>query len=80
MSADKVKVPAGSPDEFQGDVELAILQEFPPDELRRVRQRYNRDGREAIREAAEDFIAEETPNREEYLDALTAAFEEVLGE
>lgn len=75
-----VRVPAGSPDEFQGDVELAILDEFPPAELRRLRQKFARDGREAIREAAENFIAEETENREAYVDALADAFEEVLGE
>ena len=73
-----VRVPAGSPEEFQSDVELAILNEFPPDELRQLRQRFERDGREAIRAAAEDFIAEETDNREAYVDAMADAFVEAL--
>lgn len=83
MSADsetqEVRVPAGSPEEFQADVELALQTEFPPDELRTLRQKYSQEGQlEELREAAEDFIAEETPNREAYLDAMVAAFREVL--
>jgi hypothetical protein len=73
-----VQVPAGSPEEFQSDVELAIRNEFLPDELRQLRQRFERDGREAIRDAAEDYIGEETDNREAYVDAVADAFEAVL--
>lgn len=74
-----VRVPAGSPKEFRSDVELAILNEFPPMQLQAIRRKFSRDGREAIRSAAEDFIAEETDNREAYVDAMADAFEEVLG-
>jgi hypothetical protein len=69
-----VQVPAGSPEEFQSDVELAIRTEVPPDELRQLRQRLERDGRAAIRNLAEDYIAEETDNREAYVDAMADAF------
>lgn len=74
-----VRVPAGSPEEFREDIELAIRNEFFPGELQDIRRRFNRDGKEAIRGAAENFIAEETPNREAYVDAMADAFEEVLG-
>ena len=73
-----IQVPACSPEEFQSDVEIAILNEFSPDELRQLRQRFERDGREAIRTAAEDFIAEETEDRKAYVDAMADAFIEVL--
>ena len=81
MSSDAVdvRVPAGSPEEFRTDIELAIRNEFPPMKLRAIRQQFDRDGREAIRAAAENLIAEETPNREAYVDAMADAFEEVLG-
>lgn len=69
-----VQVTAGSPEEFQSDVELAIRTEFPPDELRELRQRLERDGRAAIRNLAEEYIAEETANREAYVDAMADAF------
>jgi len=74
-----VRVPAGSPEEFQEDIELAIRCEVFPGELQQLRRRFDRDGKEAIRNAAADFIAEETPNREAYVDAMADAFEEVLG-
>jgi len=78
---ENVRIPAGTPDEFQADIELVLQTEFPPDELRALRQKYSQDGQlEEMRDAAEDFIAEETPNREAYLDAMVAAFEEVLGD
>lgn len=79
-TTEEVRVPAGTPEEFRADIELAIHAEVQPQELRALRQQYQQDGREPIRAAAENFIADDVENRDAYLDAMADAFEAALGD
>lgn len=62
------------PDEFELAVREALHGAFTLEEFQDLRRRYREDGPEAIREAADDLLADDLNDRDRYVDALVDGF------